>query len=69
MVFSSEFLPPDVLDPEEEPDPEEPDPEEPDPEEPNPEEPDPEEGLDPNFVLDWLPLQLNLQPRHLCLNC
>ena len=26
------------------------------------------EGLDPKEVLDWLPLQLNLQPRHLCLH-
>ena len=48
----SGFLPPDGLDPE--------DPED----DPNP---NPGEGLGPKEVLDWLPLQLNLQPRHLSL--
>ena len=46
------FLPPETLDPEK------------DPDEPEPEE---NEGLELNFVLDWLPLQLNLPPRHLSL--
>ena len=29
--------------------------------------PNPEEGLEIPFVLDWLPLQVWLQERHLCL--
>ena len=41
------FLPPETLDPEK------------DPDEPEPEE---NEGLELNFVLDWLPLQRNLHP-------
>ena len=52
----SGFLPPDGLDPEDDPN-------------PNTEEGlGPDEGLGPKEVLDWLPLQLNLQPRHLSLH-
>ena len=53
------LVPPEGLDPEGlEPEGLEPDPEE---------DPDPNEGLPIPFFLDWLPLQLNLQSRHLSL--
>ena len=57
----SGFLPPDGLDPEDPEDDPNPNPED----DPNP---NPGEGLGPKEVLDWLPLQLNLQPRHLSLH-
>ena len=63
---ASGFLPPDGLEPEEPKDDPNPNPEEGlDPDDP---EDDPEEVLDPNLVLDWLPLQRNLHPRHLSLH-